>query len=475
MNSINKVLKGVINQIIPLASDRKKTEDISKALKKKLAYEYEKAKIKAKISLAGSIAKDTWLKKDPDIDIFVSLPTKIPRKNLDQIILKIAKKAIKNSKHIERFAEHPYLETYIDKIRVNIVPCYQVDLGKWKSATDRTPYHTKYINKFLNQELRNQVRLLKKFFKGINVYGAEIKIGGFSGYLCELLILHYKSFIKTLKVFSKYKKPIIIDQNNLYQNNSDPALLFSDPLIVIDPVDKNRNVASALKSKKLYEFIGAARAFLRKPTKDFFFPPQINSYSLSVLESKIAERESSLLFILTDNINAVPDVLWGQLYKTQRSIRKILKNNDFKILKDAVWTDEKNLTVFVIELENSNLPKIQKRIGPPLGFEEECNSFIFKHAKDSSLISGPYIQNKRWVILIKRTHFNANNLLIEKLSNDDQNTGIPKQISKSFRNSLQILVNFGIANHYKKNQDFAVFLSKFLLGKPFWLTYQTNK
>jgi tRNA nucleotidyltransferase (CCA-adding enzyme) len=47
-----------------------------------------------------------------------------------------------------------------------------------------------------------EVRLLKKFMKGTGVYGAEIKIGGFSGYLCELLILKYRSFAQTIEAFA---------------------------------------------------------------------------------------------------------------------------------------------------------------------------------------------------------------------------------------------------------------------------------
>lgn len=475
MTRSNQLLNDILNEIVPFDFERKRTENVANNLGKKLIAEFKKAKIDVKISLAGSIAKDTWLRRDPDIDIFIILPTNITKKDLNKVILGIAKKAIKQSKHIERFAEHPYIETYLDNIRVNIVPCYQVEKGDWKSATDRTPYHTKYINRKLNSDLRNQVRLIKKFFKGINVYGAEIKIGGFSGYLCELLILHYKSFLNTLKAFSKYKKPIIIDLNNRYQNNFDTILPFSDPLIVIDPVDENRNVAAALKPQKLYEFIAAARAFLLKPSRAFFFPPKFDPYSFSILKSKIAERGSSLLFLLTNNINAVPDVLWGQLYKTQRSLRNLFKNNDFKILKDAVWTDEKNLTVFIIELETDLLPQIKKSIGPPLEFKEECNSFISKYVDNSSVISGPFIQNNRWIILTKKSHNNAKSLIKEKLIYGDQNISIPKLVSKSFKNNLQILINNEISNQYKINQDFAKFLSMFLLEKPFWLYNHTDK
>ncbi len=73
------------------------------------------------------------------------LPTSIPRKNLGDMGLRIAKKAAGNAKQVERFAEHPYLQIFIDDYRVDIVPCYDAKPGEWQSATDRTPYHTDYI------------------------------------------------------------------------------------------------------------------------------------------------------------------------------------------------------------------------------------------------------------------------------------------------------------------------------------------
>ena len=55
-------------------------------------------------------------------------------------------------------------------------------------------------------KLRDEVRVLKKFMKGIDTYGAEIKVGGFSGMLCETLILNYGSFEDTIKSASDWKK-----------------------------------------------------------------------------------------------------------------------------------------------------------------------------------------------------------------------------------------------------------------------------
>ena len=134
-----------------------------------------------------------------------------------------------------------------------------------------------------------------------------------------------------------------------------------------------------------------------------------------------------------------------------------------------VWTNEKTLTVFIIELETYKLPRIKQHIGPPLEFEEQCTSFLLKYMKKSSIFSGPYIQNKRWIILSDRTHFDAVKLLEEELISDIQSVGIPKPITKALKRNHRILVGYEIASIYQNNDDFATLLTSFLKGKPFWL------
>ena len=265
MIAMQEITEQVLQKITPAKEDRAKVDAITRELEQKVALACKQEGVAAIVRVEGSVAKDTWLKENPDIDIFMRLPTSIPRKNLGDIGLKIAKKAAGDYEQIERFAEHPYLQIIVDGYRVDIVPCYDAKPGEWQSATDRTPYHTDYIKKHLTTELRGEVRLLKRFMQGIGVYGAEIKVGGFSGYLCELLIMKYRSFAETIEAFARYNKRVIIDIENYYADRQNElSLLFPEPLVIIDPVDKGRNVASAVQPQKLYSFVGAARAFLKK-------------------------------------------------------------------------------------------------------------------------------------------------------------------------------------------------------------------
>ena len=467
---INKVHEEILKKITPTQADRAKITALAKELQQKVARACAEHGVEATVRVEGSVAKDTWLREEPEIDIFMRLPTTIPRKSLGKISLEIARKATEGAKQIERFAEHPYLEAFIGDVRVNIVPCYDAKRGEWLSATDRTPFHTDYVKKRLNKTLRNEVRLLKRFLQGITVYGAEIKIGGFSGYLCELLILHHKSFTETLRAFAAYTQRIIIDIEGYYAGREkEQRLLFPEPLVIVDPVDKGRNVASAVQPQKLYTLVGAARAFLKTPNAKFFYPPKTEALSAENLRIKLESRGASLIFLTLGKIETVPDVLWGQLYRTQRSLRKLAELNDFKVLRDAVWSDENNLNVFVFELEQHVLPSVKKHLGPPLEREKECEKFLSKYAHNDDVVSGPYIEGGRWVVELRRKVTDAVEFLKEKLKDGGRNVGVAELISQAFREKIEVLVNSEVVEVYQRNGEFAEFLTDFLSGKSFWL------
>lgn len=466
-----KVYSEILRKITPTQKDKAKIEALTKELEQKVNAACARHGVKATVRAEGSVAKDTWLTENRDIDIFMRLPTTIPRKALGEISLKIAREATAGSEQIERFAEHPYLEAFVEGVRVNIVPCYAVKRGEWLSATDRTPFHTDYVKNRLNKTLRNEVRLLKKFMQGIEVYGAEIKIGGFSGYLCELLILHYKSFTATLQAFAQCTRRMVIDIENYYvDREKELQLLFAETLVVIDPVDKARNVASAVRLQRLYMLVGAARAFLKAPSTRFFYPPPTKAPSTETVQQKLENRGSACIFVTCAAIKAVPDVLWGQLYRTQRALRKIAELSDFKMLRDAVWSDEKTLNVFTLELEQQVLPSVKKHLGPPITRENECEKFLAKYAEgNGDVVAGPYIEDGRWMVELQRRCTDAVELLREKLRGGGRNTGVAELVSQALKREFSVLVNSEISKVYSGNKEFAEFLTDFLNGKPFWL------
>jgi tRNA nucleotidyltransferase (CCA-adding enzyme) len=470
MQKLNTIHTEILKKITPTPEDRTKIAALADELQRKVALACQEQDVTATVRVEGSVAKDTWLREEPEIDVFMRLPTSIPRKALDEVSLKIARKATEGARQIERFAEHPYLEAFIDSVRLNIVPCYDVKQGEWLSATDRTPFHTDYIKKRLKGDLRGKVRLLKKFLQGIGTYGAEIKTGGFSGYLCELLILHYQSFTEALRAFARYTQRTTIDIEGYYAGREkELQRLFPEPLVIVDPVDKGRNVASAVQPQKLYTLVAASRAYLKTPNTKFFYPPKTKALPAEALAGKLDASGSSFIFLPLRHAEAVPDVLWGQLYKTQRALRKLIELNDFKVFRDAVWSDEKTRSVFALELDQHALPSPKKHLGPPLKREKECENFLSKYADNGEVVSGPYIEDGRWVVELRRSFTTVADLLKAKLREGGRSAGVAGLMSQAFQEKLSVLVNSEVAQVYRSNRDFAEFLTSFLSGKPFWL------
>ena len=85
------------------------------------------------------------------------------------------------------------------------------------------------------------------------------------------------------------------------------------------------------------------------------------------------------------------------------------------------------------------------------------------------MISGPYIEDGRWMIELPRKTTDAAALLKEKLADGGKSAGVADLIAKTLQKELKVQVNSEILEVYVGNADFALFLTDFLLGKPFWL------
>jgi tRNA nucleotidyltransferase (CCA-adding enzyme) len=188
-----------------------------------------------------------------------------------------------------------------------------------------------------------------------------------------------------------------------------------------------------------------------------------------VAEKKIKERGSAILFVTFNAVKAVPDVLWGQLHKSQRSLRKLVQLNDFRLLRDTAWSDEKDLNIFIFEVEQQTISPVRKHLGPPLDRESECQKFLRKHGNNSQTVCGPYVEDGRWAVILKRKFSDAAELLSNRLKDGGRNAGVAEQISHVLSKGFRILVNEEVFRVYKENREFAVFLTEFLDGRPKWL------
>ncbi len=467
MNEHEKILKEVLGYIKPKAEEKKKLVNLAK---KALEIANEEAKkIGGKAILAGSVTRDTWLPDKMEFDIFILLPLSLPEKKLEEFGLVIGKTVIEKleGKYKIEYAQHPYVSGEIEGIEVDIVPCYEVKSPeKIKSAVDRTPFHVKYVEKNLLPAMSNEVRLLKQFLKANGIYGADAKTQGFSGYLCELLIIYYRKFIELLKNAANWVPGEIIDIEGYYKKTEYKKLRkkFKDqPLIVIDPVDKNRNVAAAVSAQSFYTFKKIAKEFLVNPSGKLFFPREIKPITENELIIYQMKRRTELILLEFKAPQVVPDILWPQLRRCADRLEKILRENEFVVLRKDVYTNEKDLAIILFEMEVSKLPIIQKRVGPKIFDLDDSERFLKKY-KGEALV-GPFIENNCWCVEVRRRFLTAREKLLDSLSKDEKilkAKGIPNYIAQEISKGFELICETEkIMELVKKDENFGKFLRKY--------------
>lgn len=447
-----------------------KAEEIRRSVEQECA----RAKLSAEVRLDGSVAKDTWIRDYVDVDIFMRVSPDLTKKQLEEICLPIAKRALHPSKVAERFAEHPYVESMVElangSLRVNVVPCYRVERGAWISATDRSPFHTEYVRAHLTSEQRDEVRLLKAFMRGIGAYGADIKTGGFSGMICETLIITRKGFLNVLNDFTNWREERFIDVEGYYEGRGEEVRrMFIEPLRVIDPVDKGRNLGAAVRPTQLWNFVSAARRFLEKPSPSFFTEKAIKPLTQRGFQKTIRNRGSTILCIVTGRVDAVVDILWSQLYRTQRALANFLVSNDFELVRSAAWSDEKSMSVLLFELESGKLPNSKRHRGPPVSKQQESLSFLSKHLGQDRTMSGPWIEGDRWLVQRARMSVSAQDLLRSILKTGGGNVGVAPLLVKAFRKDAKLIEGNEVGRLVRSNGEFGKFMRTYLVGRPTWL------
>jgi len=186
----------ILKEIKPTVAQNKKVEALIEELSEMVIDESRQLDLHIEPMLVGSVAKSTHL-KDPDIDLFLMFPESTPLDELKTKGLEIGKRILGGREH---YAQHPYVRGMYKGFQVDLVPCFRIrDTRSKMSAVDRTPFHTEFIKKHIKKGEGDQVRLLKRFMKGIECYGAEAKVQGFSGYLCELIVMLFVSFQNVLE------------------------------------------------------------------------------------------------------------------------------------------------------------------------------------------------------------------------------------------------------------------------------------
>jgi tRNA nucleotidyltransferase (CCA-adding enzyme) len=413
------LIKEVLNNVVPSEQNRTKIARIIEDIKAKLNTEIKKLGLDANVILVGSVAKDTYI-NNTDIDFFVRFSKEYEEPQLKKHISQIGAAIFKN--YELKYAQHPYVSGKIEGMDVELVPCYKIEDPAQKISTvDRTPFHTEFIINNLKEPQKNEVRLLKAFLKGIGVYGAEAKIEGFSGYLTELLILKYGTFMNLIKESASWGEYTVLEfgQETGEQYKKDLILKFCSPLIYLDPVDKNRNVAAAVSRNNYSLFKFASLEYLKTPTLAFFFKRE-RIMSLKDIKEKIDARGSKIFILKMTKPEVVDDILYPQIYRVEKIIKSNLK--EFEIINVFHSVTDKDIFI-VIESSFEKVPRIIKHQGPPL-WSRNIDSFIEKWKGNKNVLMGPYIKDDRLYVDLKNHRY----LFADKLKYELNQLNIGKNL-----------------------------------------------
>jgi len=359
MSRLTPVLKQASRLVVPTRTEVANLSRLSSMLLARTRRAAKRFPEVRGVLMGGSFAKGTWLPDRVDLDIFVKIDSATPEGRFEKVGLEVGALATRGYPVGKKYAQHPYTEAAVDGVRVNIVPCFAVKAGEWKSAADRSPYHVELVEG-IPQEKKDQVRLLKLFMNGVGVYGAEIQQQGFSGYVAEVLVIKHGSFESVIRWFAEYDVPA-------------NGKIFTLP----DPVDEGRDLGVAVSGESLGRMVLAAREFLRRPALAYF-----------ARMSGMAHRslEEDVVAALFSHKVLSEDTLWGELRKTLKHVVRHLEVQGFRIARAMAASDNASRSAILLIPEFAELPEVEQRVGPTVDRRKDVEAFVSTNSKQSRLV-----------------------------------------------------------------------------------------
>ncbi|MGP8124545.1 MAG: CCA tRNA nucleotidyltransferase [Nitrososphaerales archaeon] len=410
MKGSEKVWRNAVRSVTPTAAQEKSVGDLAKSLLSETRRAAARFPETRGALLGGSFAKGTWLPGHVDLDIFVRIDPKTPEDRFERIGLAVGAAATRGFPRGKKFAQHPYTEATVKGIRVNIVPCYSVRRGHWKSAADRSLFHLQVVRR-LPAQSKTQIRLLKRFMLAVGVYGAEIETQGFSGYAAEVLVMRFGSLEGVLRHFARFR-PFSEDR------------WFS----LADPVDGARDLGVAVSGEKLGRMILASRGFLSNPRGAYFGKMRGREHP--------ALRET-VLAVVFSHARLSEDTLWGELRKTTKHIVRHLDLNGFKIARSLAASDNRQSSAILLIPEFERLPELEQRVGPTVDRKKDVEAFVSSSRRDAKLIWVD--EDARTMLLRPRRYVSLVDLLVDTVRGRAGPVGASSELERGMKRSGAVL------------------------------------
>ncbi|MCX8165022.1 MAG: CCA tRNA nucleotidyltransferase [Acidilobaceae archaeon] len=359
----------------PSALQLKLLGSLYQYLRQRVSSCLEKKGISAEVEVEGSFAKGTILNRKWEIDVFVLFEMSeswVKERSLD-----VLKDCLSPLPFFVKYAEHPYVTVSLMGLEAEVVPATMAESPS-RLGVGRTPFHTRYVARKVKENpcIADEIRLLKSFMEAIGVYGAEV--GGFSGYLAELLVINYGSFRRTLETALSWKPQVYIDIEGIGNERSLREKYKDSPMIVVDPVDPARNAAASVTLSSLSAFIVMAGLYLSRPTEKLLLPHLRSPQRVG----------PSLLMMCRGNYDDLPkENLIGMLRRALSLASSRLEERGFVSSWKAFWSDYSSRALLLLGLESLSLPELEVRKGPrPWDSIKGSHDFVAKRAEEEGIV-----------------------------------------------------------------------------------------
>jgi tRNA nucleotidyltransferase (CCA-adding enzyme) len=456
------VRKQILTEITPtkeeIRTQRAVIIELTDALVKQAEpLEYQYSFIEAQGSTGR---KQTQLKGTSDIDLFVGLrpecyPDALNKKGtgrhsaidvlMNELVEKWFSPAV-NSLAVEKmqraFSQHPFLSLRMKGMEVDILGCFDVDADTLSNhgtitAVDRTVHHSRYVSEHLTEKKREDIRILKSFVRASHAYGDICAVGrmGLTGVSLEFIV------ISTPNLDSALQRLQTLDVNPLDPLNRSTEELRRIPtfrddyLILIDPTDPSRNVASSFtprayrwiqyRANRLRDLLNSEdneiiiNEFIEKPIPEEDLPTWLEHHAFSY---EFESEGKTHYTILRDKIHRMARKL-----QTELTHERTGEPRFGEILTEVYFKDDEYALGLLIE--KPVITRTYLRKGPAIHLDAASKEFKSTHHEVTERDGFLYVEEERvWTYAPAMIEMFLQENPIDGLTSVDKKSCISKQV-----------------------------------------------
>ena len=399
----------VEQRVLKRLTPPKRQPPVVAATLKKVQMAIKQQQLLATVTLGGSTAKGTNLANDYDVDIFVRFSPEYDDKTLSDRLQKILKSVFKKLERVH--GSRDYFHVQLGKFLFEFIPVQHIT--SWQEArnvTDMSPLHVEYVAKHIEEkpELAGDIRLTKQFCKAAKIYGAESYIGGFSGHVVDLLNIYYGGFRQLLTAAAKWPAKVIIDPEHHHDN---PMVALNDakvyaPLVIVDPIQPDRNSAAAVTELAFKRLKDAAKAYLAAQQEEFFIIHPLDTKSF-----KATHKDATIHVITLMPQAGKKDVVGAKCFKVYQHLTEHLLKAGFTII-ESKWEFTPKKATLLFAVPKTLLPAEEEWVGPPIArtadvarFQQAHNATFTRSGKIYAMERRKYRDAKKLIADLLKTAY----------------------------------------------------------------------